>query len=372
MSTWTVREMHLPASLDAPDAWELHGAMEAEHETTLDTWGNLDLIRTAAEVLAAHQPAHQRYVRRTRLVAVTGDPTDPTPDPARVLGTAALFLPLADNTHTGHLSLSVRPGERRRGIGSALHDAAVEIARTDGRTTLTTSTDQGVEPPAGPGTIEPSTGSGRVAADDPAVRFALARGFALEQVARYSVLDVPLDPAVLAEHRATAEKVAGGDYRVLTWGSRCPDEWVDELAVLEMRMSTDAPAGGLDLEEDRWDAERIRSTEADFVARGIRYKVAAVEHVPSGTLAGFSAFLCLARTDEFVHQHDTLVLAEHRGRRLGMLVKAANLERLAVEQPATRRIGTWNAEENASMLGINVALGFRPAGGAGEWQKRLG
>ena len=72
-----------------------------------------------------------------------------------------------------------------------------------------------------------------------------------------------------------------------------------------------------------------------------------------------------------MHQDDTLVLSEHRGRRLGMLVKAANLQRLAVEQPAARRVGTWNAEENSHMLAINVALGFRPAGGSGEWQARL-
>ena len=72
-----------------------------------------------------------------------------------------------------------------------------------------------------------------------------------------------------------------------------------------------------------------------------------------------------------VHQGDTLVVPEHRGRRLGMLVKAANLRRLVDELPETQRVDTWNAEENRWMLGINVALGFRPSGGSGEWQLRL-
>ena len=55
-----------------------------------------------------------------------------------------------------------------------------------------------------------------------------------------------------------------------------------------------------------------------------------------------------------------------------MLVKAGLLLRLAEARPEARRVHTWNAEENAFMLAINVALGFRPAGVSGEWQKRLG
>ena len=35
-------------------------------------------------------------------------------------------------------------------------------------------------------------------------------------------------------------------------------------------------------------------------------------------------------------------------------------------------VGTWNAEENSFILSINVTLGFRPAGGSGEWQTKLG
>jgi len=136
-------------------------------------------------------------------------------------------------------------------------------------------------------------------------------------------------------------------------------------------MSTDAPLGGLDLQEDLWDAERIRVTEKQFEERGIELLVLAAEHLPTHTLAAFTAFMAVPNTDEFVHQHDTLVLKEHRGRRLGMLVKTANLQRLAAERPSVRRIGTWNAEENSYMLAINVALGFRPAGGSGEWQLKL-
>lgn len=53
-----------------------------------------------------------------------------------------------------------------------------------------------------------------------------------------------------------------------------------------------------------------------------------------------------------------------------MLVKILNLRRLEGERPSVERILTFNAAENEHMLAINVALGFRPAGYSGEWQRR--
>jgi hypothetical protein len=34
-----------------------------------------------------------------------------------------------------------------------------------------------------------------------------------------------------------------------------------------------------------------------------------------------------------------------------------------------RRVLTYNAAENDHMLSINIALGFKPAGYDGEWQR---
>ncbi|MNW53221.1 hypothetical protein D3C74_307740 [compost metagenome] len=96
------------------------------------------------------------------------------------------------------------------------------------------------------------------------------------------------------------------------------------------------------------------------------------EHVPTGTLAAFSVFAYPKDRTAFAFQEDTLVLREHRGHRLGMLVKVVNLDELAVRRPATERIHTWNAEENDHMLAINIDLGFTPAGGYAGWQKRVG
>lgn len=71
---------------------------------------------------------------------------------------------------------------------------------------------------------------------------------------------------------------------------------------------------------------------------------------------------------EYAEQDATVVLRAHRGHRLGMLVKAVNAQALLAAQPAVKRIWTWNNEENPHMLAINVAMGFRPAGGCAEMQ----
>lgn len=354
---------------DTPEgAWLLHGYTAAMNDVLLDSWGNRDFERTATEILGSMHD--QRYISKPRLVAVADDEHD-SPDPDRVLGYAMVNLPLQDNTHTAQVEIGVRPATRRQGVGSSLYDAVLTRVREAGRTTVTASSDQRAEPPEGPGTLAATTGVGRVTADDDGPRFLAQRGFALEQVERYSVFDLPFDADLVAKHRAEAEAHAGPDYRLVTWLSHAPDEWVDEYAVLNTRMSTDAPLGGLDLEEDVWDAERVRVTEQQYQERELELLVLAAEHIPTHTLAAFTCFMAVPNSDEFVHQDDTLVIKEHRGKRLGMLVKTANLQRLAAERPTIRRVGTWNAEENSWMLSINVALGFRPAGGSGEWQLRL-
>jgi len=171
--------------------------------------------------------------------------------------------------------------------------------------------------------------------------------------------------------RPSGTAAAGADYRTITWEDRCPDRWVGELARLETRMSTDAPNAGLEIVEDPWDADRIRIAEASIRAAARGYLGTVVEHVPTGTLAGFTLLEHPRAEPAIVFQQDTLVAREHRGRKLGQLIKAANLERLAELRPGARRVHTWNAEENSFMLAINVALGFEPVGVYGVWQKHL-
>ncbi|UJP40406.1 GNAT family N-acetyltransferase [Cellulomonas palmilytica] len=366
----SIREVPVTASATEPGAALLRGYTEAVNEVNRDVWGNDDYARTAAELLESSRP--QPYETTIRLVAVADDaPPDDEVRPEHVLGTGLLFLPLQENTAWAYVGVVVRPAHRREGIGGALYDEVLRLARAHGRTTLMAETDHRAEPPEGPTARSATTGSGRVPVDDAGVRFLAARGWALEQVARRSVLELPVDPDALESFRADAARAAGDAYRVVTWDEHVPDELVDQAAALYTEMSVAPPLGGLDYEQDVWDAKRVRTLEDTHDARGIRSWTVAVQHVATGRLAGYTTLEEIPPVRDLVHQEDTLVAEGHRGHRLGMLLKAVNLQRLAEVRPQARRIDTWNAEENDHMLAINIALGFRPAGCAGEWQLKI-
>lgn len=374
-SSWTITDAPLPSSLDAPDAWAYRGIAAIGRADEVARTGNADLALDARAIRTGM--LHQEYNRKVRLVAVTVPDGVTVPgEPGRlvaqdVVGHAFVSLPLNANAHLARVHVVVRPDRRGHGIGSALYERALaEVARA-GRTTVLADV-QVPEPAPGDRTLTPRTGTGTFPAEAPGVGFALARGFEPEQVERRSVLDLPVEPSLLARHLDEATAAAGDDYRLHLWEDQVPEEWLDGFALLETRMSTDAPSGGLDVQEDVVDADRVRTMDATHRENGDGYLVAAVEHLPTGTLAGHSMLLYSKEPEPAVFQEDTIVLREHRGHRLGMLLKASNLVALAERRPHSERVHTFNAEENAHMLAINVALGFRPSGASVALQKRLG
>ncbi len=353
--------------LAAAAAWPLHGieVLSRLHERA--TWGAEDLAWTARYVDSRLRD--QDYAHRAWWVAaLPGEPALAS----SVVGLAAATLPLAGNEHLAEIDLLVHPEHRRTGIGTALHEAALTFARAHGRTSAIGPSDHVGEPDAqDPNALAAPNGHGRIRADDAGAAFARARGWDLEQAERYSVLELPVDAALLAGLGDAAAAGAGGEYRLLRWADRAPDHLLDAVAELYSRMSTEVPRAGLDLSEERWDGERVRTAERGVAEAGNGYLLVAAEHVPTGRLVAFTEVEHPRLDAAVVFQQDTLVLPAHRGRRLGMLVKTAMLDLLAQERPAARRVHTWNAEENAHMLTINVALGFRGRGVIGLWQRRL-
>jgi hypothetical protein len=117
---------------------------------------------------------------------------------------------------------------------------------------------------------------------------ALKLGFELEQTERYSVLHLLIDAGQLARWRTEAQTKAGDDYRVVQWLGGCPDEWVEDYAMLNQRMSVDVPMARLDVDEELWDIERVRTQEKISRDQGRQLITTAVLHVPSS--GHFAAF----------------------------------------------------------------------------------
>jgi RimJ/RimL family protein N-acetyltransferase len=134
-------------------------------------------------------------------------------------------------------------------------------------------------------------------------------------------------------------------------------------------MTTDAPLGDLPVAEEHWDATRIREFEALHVARG--RTVLSAGAVKDGRLVAFTDLQVSLAQPERAQQSGTLVLREHRGHRLGALMKTAVLREVLAAFPSVRRISTYNSDSNAPMVAVNEALGFQPAGRLSSWTLRL-
>lgn len=337
-----------------------HDVAAVDVAANLARYGRTDLADSASRWVSSL--ANQRYTTKTMLLARGGDTDAP-------LGWLHAALPLTDNTRLAGVQLVVDPAAPVADVVSALlADLTPRLRKSDRHVVQVWSAHGPPVDPQAP-RLDPASGAGHLDADALALAL-VGAGFTLEQVERYSVLDVPGALARAQELAARSERAAAG-YDTLTWSDATPTDFVDQMAALRSRMSVDAPAAGMEVEEEVWDAERVRHTDQAILAAGRSILTTAARHRPSGRLVAYTQLTLPHHAPEVAFQDDTLVHGEHRGHRLGMLVKTRNVLALAERAPAVRRVHTWNADENAHMLAINVELGFRTEGAEGAWQLRL-
>lgn len=287
-------------------------------------------------------------LRRYALLALDREGESPEP-----VGAALFDVPLLDNLTTAVVFCLVPPGRRRRGIGTAVLEAQTRLAVDLGRTVLQADA------------IE---GPGEGGEDLGGLAFARARGFDVELVGLQSRLDVPVDPALL-DRLAAAAAPHHEAYRILTFEGPVPDDIVASYAALEALVDVEAPSGGLDLEPNNADVATWRAKEAELAAQG-RRNLSTAAVTADGEVVAMSDLL--GRDGEArIHQEGTIVRRDHRGHRLGIAVKVANLRRVGEVWPDARQIVTWNAEDNLHMLDVNDDLGFTVVERTAELQKRL-
>lgn len=316
--------------------------------------GDDDLVDTPSALETAF--VEQTYHRKVVLLARERE---------RAVGGLWMRMPLADNTSVAEASFVLDPEHDPAQIVGVLWAEVLPLLRAEDRQTIQVWSSHRADPDAEQ--VVPRSGVGSLPRDRLASTL-LDLGLALEQVERHSILQVSLALERAAAELPAARETAGTAYRSFGWVGPTPPERREALARLMARMSTDAPSADLELEPEVWDADRVAEIERVGAEFGRTRVMTVAEHVDSGELVAYTCVDLPADKPSVGYQEDTLVHADHRGHRLGMLVKAENLRRVADHAPAVERLHTWNAGENAHMLAINVALGCRPASYGGGWQ----
>jgi len=258
-------------------------------------------------------------------------------DGPTVLGYLCAEVSTMDNLDSGNIEAIVAPENRRRGIGTVLYNHGVEFLRGQGR----------------------RLAFGFVPEGTAGVAFGAAVGMtnAMDDVRRrldLSTVDEAEHDELLAQAWARAE-----GYSIVQWTKHAPANLVDDIARLDSRLLEDAPRGDLQIENEKIDADRIRANEQARITFGIRSYSTAAVHDATGQAVAITAISQAHDRHEHADQLITLVDPDHRGHRLGLIVKIENMRATRRGLPRLRYIDTYNAAANEHMIAINETMGFR-------------
>jgi GNAT superfamily N-acetyltransferase len=266
-------------------------------------------------------------------------------DGGRPIARSWLTLPDRDNRHTAFFSATVSPTDRRRGVGTGLLRAAVDVLVAEGRRAVL---------------IEALAGSAGAA-------FCDAFGLEEAQADRSSVLRLALVDRADVESLAAA---AHPGYRLVGWQDGCPEELLDSYARAKQAMN-DAPTGSMDWERLEYSGRHIRADEDVLRRRGWQWRVVVAVHEPSGEVAGLTEVIVSRWSPVRAETDDTAVVPAHRGTGLGLWIKAEMVRRLLAERPDVVEVVTRNGLTNEHMWRINARLGFRTYATCVERQARV-
>ncbi|QSB05335.1 GNAT family N-acetyltransferase [Natronoglycomyces albus] len=262
----------------------------------------------------------------------------------QVRGAAIVLSPIEDNTHLSQFNVYVAPEYRRSGIGTSLFEFAAENSLATDRPAWMARTVNAI--PGGP--ARASAGAA----------FAEAKGFtaALNLHRRRSNLheaDLEVEQALeddLGDHVS--------DYELVEWVGTPPEDIIEGVAALTSLIMDQVPSGEVMVEEQKFNAERLRTVEDLDVQCGIKVVSTAARHKETGQIAAMSRAAVNAEPGTEAEIRITLVDPQHRGHRLGTLVKIGLHRQLRRDFPQVVHVKTGNADINPHMSAINDKLGY--------------
>ena len=254
------------------------------------------------------------------------------------------------NRELANLWVWVRPEHQGRGIGSRLVAFGEARIAELGRPVVRAQTRIGAN----------RQGSRR--------RFAERHGYALSDVTVERVLRLPVDEARLARLEAEAAPHHAA-YGIRSAAGPVPEDLLESYTALKNQILVEMPHGDLEVEAGADTVDDVRRQDRELADAGrLRLGAYAVE---DGRVVAYA--VAVASRDGFPHvdQWGTQVARAHRGHRLGMAVKCAQVRLVQQTCPDKTYLATSNSAANAPMVAINEALGFRVQAVLGDLTKRL-
>jgi GNAT superfamily N-acetyltransferase len=251
----------------------------------------------------------------------------------------------SENAQITEYDMAVHPAWRRQGIARALLGRLEPFLAGVGRPYLLAACWDTV--PAG-------------------AAFQTRLGAAIAQVRALNRLRLAnVDPALLDRWD---QPVPG--FRLQLWDGPYPEADLPDVLAM-YRAFDEIQQGTMAVEPVERTPAEIRAEEAVMAERHERRWVLAVREEASGRLAGFTEVRYPTLNPGTLYQFGTVVLPAYRGHGLGRWLKAAMLHHIQAAQTGAQIIHTVNADDNAPMLHINEALGFRSPGAVQLWQVPL-
>jgi len=258
-------------------------------------------------------------------------------DAAGPVGVLAVEMPSRDNLHLVWAEIVVHPDHRHRGHGSVIMNEVLRITREAGRSTIWVGT---AEEDQGARCFVEGFGFGSASRD-----------------ARRRQLLADVDQSEVQRLWALAETTAA-DYCLERLQPPIADDVLGELVEVTAAIN-DAPMGALTYEDEKFDRQRLADFETAVKGRGEReYRVLARQR-KTGEVGGHTMVVVHPLRPEVGGQADTAVARQHRGHRLGLLLKIDMMRWLADAEPQLKIIETWNNVDNNFMINVNEALGYR-------------
>ncbi len=268
-----------------------------------------------------------------------------------IVGAGLTALRLLDNPDKAFVHVAVAPALRRRGIGSAMLGELVETSVRAGRTVMNAE----AWLPQGQREVHPYRA------------FAEKNDFSLANVEIRRILRLPVPAERLAAWAAEAAEHHHG-YSIATFVDDVPGELLESYCHLRNQLRLDAPTGDIELDAGGLTPEALLERQSIAKAQG-RTAFITIAVDSTGEAVAYTSMAVPEHEPLYIHQGGTLVRRAHRGHRLGLAVKVANLAAIQPAFPDRTMVNTANAETNGPMVAINELIGFQQVEELAEFQK---